>query len=242
MKRAVIFDLDGTICNTLEDLALCTNDALAQLGLPGHPVEVYRYIVGNGVEKQMQRALTEAHYTPERAARLKVLFKEAYARRWMEHTRPYDGMLPALEELRQQGYLLGVCTNKPDEFAQEMVRHCFGSLFSLICGNRPGIPVKPDPTLLRQMLDTLGVPPEGCLYCGDSCVDMQTARAAGVCSVGVLWGFRPQKELEENGAVFLAQTPSELPELARRFAEGDIPKFSTCADGAFSTRPGEGRL
>lgn len=235
MKQAVIFDLDGTICNTLEDLALCTNDALAQLGLPGHPVEAYRYIVGNGVDKQMQRALTEANFTPERAERLKALFKEAYGRRWKEHTRPYDGMLPALEELHRQGYLLGVCTNKPDEFAQEMVRHCFGEVFTLVCGNRPGIPVKPDPTLLLQMLEELGVPPEGCLYCGDSCVDMQTAKAAGVCSVGVLWGFRPRQELEENGAVFLAQTPQDLPELGRRFARGEVPGFSTSAAAEFST-------
>ena len=214
--KAVIFDLDGTVCNTLQDLAECTNRALADYGLPGHTVEAYKKIVGNGVDTQMRRAIGEEKYTKELADKVKAAFKAYYDQDYLKNTKPYEGMPQALDELKAMGLKIAVFSNKPDEFAGKVCTALFGDRFDLVAGNRPGIPVKPDPAGLFLALEKLGVTPEECVYCGDSCVDMDTGKNAGILTVGVEWGFRDRKELEEHDACYLLQSPSQLPDLLRR--------------------------
>ena len=213
MYQCCIFDLDGTVCNTLQDLAECTNRALADFGLPPHPVEAYRMIVGNGVDTQMKRAIGEEKYSKELADKVKAKFKAYYDRDYLKNTRPYEGMEQALDALRAMGLKLAVFSNKPDEFAGKVCEELFGNRFDLVAGNRPGIPVKPDPTGLFAAVERLGVRPEECLYCGDSWVDVDTGKNAGMPVIGAEWGFRGRKELEERGADFLLQSPSQLPQL-----------------------------
>ena len=129
------------------------------------------------------------------------------------YTRPYEGMEQALDALRAMGLKLAVFSNKPDEFAGKVCEELFGNRFDLVAGNRPGIPVKPDPTGLFAAVERLGVRPEECLYCGDSWVDVDTGKNAGMPVIGAEWGFRGRKELEERGADFLLQSPSQLPQL-----------------------------
>lgn len=143
--KAVIFDLDGTVCNTLQDLAECTNRALADYGLPGHTVEAYKKIVGNGVDTQMRRAIGEEKYTKELADKVKAAFKAYYDQDYLKNTKPYEGMPQALDELKAMGLKIAVFSNKPDEFAGKVCTALFGDRFDLVAGNRPGIPVKPDP-------------------------------------------------------------------------------------------------
>ncbi len=211
--KAIFFDLDGTVCNTLQDLAECTNRALADFGLPPHPVEAYRMIVGNGVDTQMKRAIGEEKYSKELADKVKAKFKAYYDRDYLKNTRSYEGMEQALDALRAMGLKLAVFSNKPDEFAGKVCEELFGNRFDLVAGNRPGIPVKPDPTGLFAAVERLGVRPEECLYCGDSWVDVDTGKNAGMPVIGAEWGFRGRKELEERGADFLLQSPSQLPQL-----------------------------
>lgn len=213
--RAILFDLDGTICNTLQDLGECTNQALADYGLPPHAIDEYRMIVGNGVDTQMRRAIGEEKYTKELADKVKAAFKAYYDQNYLKNTKPYEGMAQALDQLRGMGLLLGVFSNKPDEFAGKVCTHLFGDRFDLIAGNRPGVPVKPDPTGLFLALERLGLKPEECLYCGDSWVDIDTGKNAGIVTIGAEWGFRGRKELEEHGADYIASQPKELPSIVK---------------------------
>lgn len=210
MVKAIFFDLDGTICNTLEDLACCCNRALEDFGFPAHPTEEYKYIVGNGVDKQMERAIPKDSYSKDIAEKVKARFLEYYATGYKSFTRPYDGIADTLDELLNMGIRLAVFSNKPDEFTKEIVKTMFPGQFEMAVGNRPGKPTKPNPEVLLDMMGALGVKPDECLYCGDSGVDMQTAKAAGLYKIGVLWGFRQKDELMENGADALAEYPGDL--------------------------------
>lgn len=217
--KAVIFDLDGTICNTLKDLGECTNRALADFDLPPHPIEDYRMIVGNGVDTQMKRAIGEEKYTKELGDKVKEHFKRYYAQDYLKHTRPYEGMEEALDRLHEMGLLTVVFSNKPDEFAGKLCRELFGERFSMVVGNRPNVPVKPDPSGLQPILKELNLKAEECVYCGDSCVDMDTGKNAGMKTVGAAWGFRGRKELEEHGADAVIEQPNELPVLLKQWEE-----------------------
>lgn len=215
-KEAIVFDLDGTVCNTLEDLGECTNLALGDFGLPPHEIEEYKMIVGNGVDMQMRRAIGESKYTKELADKVKAAFKAYYDKNYLKNTKPYEGMPEALDKIREMGLKIAVFSNKPDEFAGKVCTTLFGDRFDLIAGNKPGVPVKPDPTGLFAALKQMGVTPEETLYCGDSGVDMQTGKRAGIVTIGVEWGFRSKEELLENGADYLLKAPSELPELVKK--------------------------
>lgn len=215
-KKAIVFDLDGTVCNTLEDLGECTNLALGDFGLPLHEIEEYKMIVGNGVDMQMRRAIGESNYTKELADKVKAAFKAYYDKNYLKNTKPYEGMPEALDKIRAMGLKIAVFSNKPDEFAGKVCTTLFGDRFDLIAGNKPGVPVKPDPTGLFAALKQLDVTPEETLYCGDSGVDMQTGKRAGIVTIGVEWGFRSREELLENGADYLLKAPSELPELVKK--------------------------
>ena len=217
--KAVIFDLDGTICNTLKDLGECTNRALADFDLPPHPIEDYRMIVGNGVDTQMKRAIGEEKYTKELGDKVKEHFKRYYAQDYLKHTKPYEGMEEALDCLHEMGLMTAVFSNKPDEFAGKLCRELFGERFSMVVGNRPNVPVKPDPSGLQPILKELGLKAEECVYCGDSCVDIDTGKNAGMKTIGAAWGFRGRKELEEHGADAVTEQPNELPVLLKQWEE-----------------------
>ena len=217
--KAVIFDLDGTICNTLKDLGECTNRALADFDLPPHPIEDYRMIVGNGVDTQMKRAIGEEKYTKELGDKVKEHFKRYYAQDYLKHTKPYGGMEEALDCLHEMGLMTAVFSNKPDEFAGKLCRELFGERFSMVVGNRPNVPVKPDPSGLQPILKELGLKAEECVYCGDSCVDIDTGKNAGMKTIGAAWGFRGRKELEERGADAVTEQPNELPVLLKQWEE-----------------------
>lgn len=217
MKRAVLFDLDGTLLDTLEDLADAVNAALAMLGFPAHPVDAYRFFVGDGVETLMRRVL------PAAAASDGVLLSRAvdlqraeYRTRWHAKTRPYPGIPQLLAELERRHVPMAILSNKPDAFVDEMVRHFLpGVRFEAARGARPGVPVKPDPGSALEVAAEMGVRPADFLYLGDTNTDMRTALGAGMMPVGALWGFRTERELRESGAVELVARPMDLVDLLR---------------------------
>lgn len=211
MKRLILFDLDGTLLNTIDDLAQATNYALGQLGIGAHPLESYPTFVGNGVKKLFERALPPTLQTPEMVERVRQHFIPYYDAHNTDKSVPYPGIPELLGELQQRGILLAVASNKYQAATEKLVHHYFPEIrFASILGQREGIPVKPDPQIVRETLQAAGIGAAETLYVGDSGVDMQTARNASVESVGVTWGFRPVTELQENGACHLIGRPGEL--------------------------------
>lgn len=198
MKKLVIFDLDGTLLNTIADLAEATNYALQKLNYPTHPKEVIRTFVGNGINKLFERALPESERTVENVMRMRSHFVPYYDAHNADLSSPYPGIAKLLEELQERKVMLAVASNKYQEATQKLVRHYFpGISFVEVLGQREGIPVKPDPTIVTDILQKAKVNKEEVLYVGDSGVDMQTAIHAGVDAIGVAWGFRPRTELED---------------------------------------------
>lgn len=211
MTRLVIFDLDGTLLNTIDDLAISTNYALRQFGFPEHALTEYPYFVGNGITKLIERALPPDRRDETTVNRLKQEFVKYYQQHKTDLTRPYRGIPSVLEVLNEKGILMAVASNKYHQGTDELIRHYFGSsLFKVIAGQKDGIPPKPDPAVIHYILSQTGVSPADALYVGDSGVDMQTAAHSGVTSVGVTWGFRPRRELEENGANHIAERPYDI--------------------------------
>ncbi len=207
--RAVLFDLDGTLADTLADLANATNSALEQLGCPPHPVDAYRKMVGDGVRQLCARALPKDKQGLVEEAL--ILVRKQYEEHCFDLTRLYDGIPALVIELHHRGLKLAVLSNKPDDFTNRMIEHYFTPLpFEIVRGQRPGVPLKPDPAAALQIAEELGVPPQNWLYLGDTNTDMRTAKAAGMQPVGVMWGFRKRKELVEAGAEFLIAKPNEL--------------------------------
>ncbi|MBP2645275.1 MAG: HAD-superfamily hydrolase, subfamily variant 3 [Firmicutes bacterium] len=205
-----IFDLDGTLVNSLADLANSTNSALAALGYPSHPIDNYRYFVGRGVAKLIEVSLPEEARTKEIALEARRLFDEHYSSHYLDNTHPYDGITDLLTALQNKHIRLAVVSNKPQIYVDKIVHHLFPAVFSICLGQRLGIPRKPDPTGVLEACSALGATAQSSLYVGDSGLDMQTAVAAGCYPVGVLWGFRAKPELESNGAKALVSTPAEL--------------------------------
>ena len=208
--RAVLFDLDGTLSNTLNDLAASVNHALAAHGYPVHEVPAYRYFVGNGAYLMIQRALPENARDDANVKRLQETFLAYYAVHSQDTTGPYDGVTELVERLRREGYATAVVTNKPDAAAQDIVASMFPGLFDVVIGQRDGIPTKPDPAMPHLVMDKLGVSPEECVFMGDSNVDILTGANSGAHAVGVLWGFRDREELLAAGAEDLIEKPDEL--------------------------------
>ena len=207
--RAAVFDLDGTLLNTLADLAASGNELLASYGMKPHTQQAYRYFVGNGSRKLMERILPNA--SSGRIDEALARYKAIYERRLTEETAPYEGIVEMLSGLRERGVRLAVCTNKHINAAAQLIQKFFPSdMFDVFDGDRPGMPRKPDPAHVRFVMETMGVVPEETVYLGDSGVDMQTAVNSGTFPVGVLWGFREKEELLENGAKVLLSHPSEL--------------------------------
>jgi phosphoglycolate phosphatase len=207
MVRALLFDLDGTLADTLADLANATNWALIQLGCPPHPPNKYRDMVGDGARQLCERALPPAR--KELLEKTVDLMRRRYAETWHDKTRLYPGIAKLMPALAQ--YKLAVLSNKPDDFTKQIVEYYFRpNPFHVVRGQLPGVPLKPDPTAALEIAGQLEVPVRDWLYLGDTNTDMKTARAAGMAPVGVLWGFRNRDELSKAGAKALMERPEQI--------------------------------
>lgn len=208
---AYVFDLDGTLLDTIADLADAMNDALARRGFPPQSVEVCKRLVGNGSEEFVRGALPQNARDPETIAAVLEDFGDAYADTWNCKTRPFDGIPELLTELNGRGIPIAVLSNKSDARVQEAVRHYFGERhFVDVRGDRAGVPLKPDPQAALEIANALGTAPEATALVGDTCTDMRTAAAAGMVPVGVLWGFRGERELRDSGARRIVEHPRDL--------------------------------
>lgn len=211
MKKLVIFDLDGTLLNTIEDLGRATNHALEQCGYPTHSLESYNMMVGNGVSKLIERALPEECRSLAVIEKVRHCFKEYYSQHLTDYTKPYPGITELLRDLNLLGVSVAVASNKYQEAVSELIDKCFPDIeWSAIEGHREGIPSKPDPSIVFNILSLCPTPKADVLYVGDSGVDMETARRACVESVGVTWGFRPVSELRDNHADHIIYNPEAI--------------------------------
>ncbi|MDR1085634.1 MAG: HAD family hydrolase [Deltaproteobacteria bacterium] len=208
--RAAIFDLDGTVLNTLPDLADSLNIALEAAGYPARTLDEYRFMVGNGMAKMIERALPDDRKTPEIQTEIMKHFKNEYALRQCDKTAPYEGITDLLQDLKARGWKLGLLSNKDHENTLEIVNHFFSGIFDVIIGVKPGGPSKPDPAGALEICRTLGFKPQEVIYLGDSGVDMATANAAGCPALGAGWGFRPAEELQEGGAKAILEKPTDF--------------------------------
>jgi len=217
MYKAVIFDLDGTLLDTLEDLANACNYALVKCELPTHQVEAYRRFVGDGRYKLIERILPENSKTSETFNKVLGLYDEYYEIHMMDMTKPYEGVIALLDSLKEKGLRLAVVSNKPHEFTTKVVETFFEDRIELVFGQRVNFPTKPNPATVFEVLKNFNVMLEECIYIGDSNVDIMTAKNAGIKSIGVAWGFRGKEELEAEGASFIASTVKELENLILNF-------------------------
>jgi len=209
--RALIFDLDGTLLDSLEDLADAMNHVLGAAGLPTHAVAAYRYFVGDGIEMLVRRALPEGAADDATVARTVAAMGEEYDRRATRKTRPYPGIPELLDALFARGLPVAILSNKPHEATRQVVERLLPRwAFAAVRGARPEVPKKPHPAGALELASHLGVPPQDFLYLGDTGTDMRTARGAGMRAVGVLWGFRPAEELTAAGAEALVAAPGDL--------------------------------
>ena len=212
--KAVLFDLDGTLLDTIADLTDSMNIALNHLGFPGHDEESCKVFVGDGVEMFALRALPENKRDQATVAECVTLMRQEYTKRWASRTRPYDGIPQLLDELTSRNLQMAILSNKPHNSTKEMVATLLSKWrFNPVVGAQSYVPKKPDPTLARQISEELRIPPEQFLYLGDTGTDMKTAQASGMFAVGALWGFRPAEELKASGAQVLVEHPREFLEL-----------------------------
>ena len=210
MIRTLIFDLDGTILNTIDDLADAGNWVCRKNGWPEHTTEEFKRMVGHGIPNLVERFAPKNFRSPLLLAAALTEFFDYYRKHDLDKTVPYPGIPELLAQLRAEKMQMAVYSNKADEFSRCMVKRFFPDTFAVIRGKLPGVPVKPDPTGVRQVLEELGAQSETTLFVGDSAVDMETAHNAGLRACGAIWGFRTREELLEAGADDLVNTPAEV--------------------------------
>ena len=209
--EAILFDLDGTLLNTLTDLADSANAALARLGFAAHPVEAYRYFIGKGMDGLVAQIVPQANRDDSTLGKCLALAKEEYAKRWHCTTEPSPGVLKLLARLEALEIPKAIYSNKPDEFTKLIVDRMLGDFnFKTVRGATPSTPKKPDPAAALQIAAELDIAPDKFLYLGDSNTDMQTANAAGMYAAGALWGFREAEELLASGAKVLVEEPLDV--------------------------------
>lgn len=210
MKKLAIFDLDGTLLNTIDDLAAAGNHALTAHGFPIHKADDYRYFVGDGVVKLVERMMPAHVQDPALLASVQQAFHAYYNAHSTDLTAPYEGVIALLDALESRGVSTAVLSNKPHVFTCALCQRFFENRFAVVHGQREGYPCKPAGSLVDELLNLSGVQAQQCLYIGDSGVDMQTAKNAQVLAVGVLWGFRPKEELLRCGADVTVSHPMEI--------------------------------
>jgi phosphoglycolate phosphatase len=209
--QAVIFDLDGTLLDTLEDIADAANRVLALKGFPTRPLDVHRAAVGNGARQLMERVLPEADRDPKTIQDCFVAFRKDYGEHWNIKTKPYAGVPEMLNALEKRGLKIAVLSNKPADFTRKCVNGVLSRWkFDPVIGGEDGIPSKPDPAGALEISKRLKISPSEFIFLGDSGVDMKTANVAGMSSVAALWGFRSREELERDGAKVLIDRPEDL--------------------------------
>lgn len=210
--KAVLFDLDGTLLDTVADIANASNDALAASGFPTHPIEEYNYFVGDGLRMLMERA-TPYGSDEEMIDTCCADFSHFYKKCCYEKSTPYPGIIAMLEELHQEGFVLGILSNKPHGFVKDIVEYYFSSIpLAFVAGQQDHIAPKPDPTGVMIAVQTLELEPEDFIFVGDTPVDMLTAVNSGMTSMGVSWGFRPVDELMDSGAEVIVDDATEIVE------------------------------
>ena len=210
MIKACIFDLDGTLSDTIADIADSGNYALERNGFLPYPEKDYCYFCGSGVRTLIQRKLEKQPHTPQQFEQVLADYSRQYAAHNMDKTCAYNGIPQLLSFCREHGVACAVVSNKPMADTQAVVSRLFGDgAFQEVYGIKPPIPVKPAPDAVFYVMDKLGVHPEECLYFGDTDVDMQTAKNAGLTAIGALWGFRTYEELQENGADYILEDPRD---------------------------------
>lgn len=214
MIDTVIFDMDGTLLDTLEDLRDAVNEGLSVKGYPPRSLSEIRQFVGNGVGVLLRKAVPEGTSEKDMEVCLEA-FKAHYAKHWQDKTKPYEGILKLLEDLRASGKKTAVISNKYDEAVVQLCKDYFPGLFDAARGERAGVPRKPAPDGIYSILEELGAAKEQAVYVGDSEVDMETAKNAGLVSVGVTWGFRDRELLEEKRANYIIESPAQLLEVIK---------------------------
>lgn len=212
MYKHVIFDLDGTLLNTIDDLADTGNHVCTLHGWPTHTVAEFKLMVGNGIPKLVERFAPQGTSQEELDQAFQE-FMDWYGVHKEDKTAPYAGMPEVTKALREAGVSIAVLSNKADVMAGPVVEHYYPGIFPVVQGALPGLPTKPDPTLLHKLMDRLGATQEDTLFVGDSNVDIRTAKNGGLTGCGVLWGFRSREELEAAGADVIVSTPQELLDL-----------------------------
>lgn len=213
MIKGIIFDLDGTLLDTLKDIADSANEALRLSGYDVHPLDEYRFFVGNGVDHLVKMMLPKG---TDAAVTAQVIrdFHQAYDRNYANQCQPYPGIMDLLKELNRRGVQLGVCSNKPDAFTQIMVKQYFSDIdFVAVTGQRQDLPRKPDAAMPRYILEKMKLTENDVWFVGDSNVDIMTAKNADIRSIGVSWGFRPIQELIDAGATVTVDHPAEILDL-----------------------------
>jgi len=208
---AVIFDLDGTLLDSLEDIATAANRVLTDLGKSAYSLSEYKYLVGDGLGMLFQRALPECETSAELKAECMHRFQEAYADCWNNRSKPYDGIVELLKKLSEHSVSLSVLSNKGDTFTKRCVSHYFGSVsFDHVLGQTDRFPRKPDPSSAKWLASQLEVGVDRIAYVGDTNTDMKTAEGAGLFAIGVTWGFRPESELRAAGAQAICHEVDQL--------------------------------
>lgn len=216
--KACVFDLDGTLCDSVESIAVCANRALRDFGRKEATIPEYKVFVGDGVDMLIRRMLRfggdeECAYFE----RVKTRYMEYFKEGCLYHVKPYPGMVETLQELKKEGAKLAVLSNKPNQNTKAVIQKVFGEgIFDLVQGQSDAFPRKPDPAAALYLAEQFGVKPEECMYMGDTSTDMKTGTAAGMYTVGVLWGFRTEQELRENGSDAIVGQAEEIVEIYRK--------------------------
>ena len=210
MIRLCIFDLDGTLIDSLKDLADSCNGVLEEEGFPTHPLDAYRYYVGNGIPKLIERILPERERSEEKMADIRRRFDERYQVHCLDATKPYPGIMELLSECKKKEIFLALLYNKAEPFAKYICREIFkDGIFAAVVGQKPEVEKKPAPDGVFSLLKEFNIRPEEAVLIGDSNVDILTAQNAGIHSIGACWGFRGREELEQAGAEALAELPKD---------------------------------
>ena len=210
-KKAIIFDLDGTLLDTLADLGNSVNRVLSANQFPTHEIEAYRYFIGDGAKMLIQRALPEDQREETLIQKCLQAFKADYEKNWRNQTSIYPGIADLLNSLSSQGLKLAVLSNKPHDFTVQCVQHFLSEwTFEVVLGQHPSRPKKPDPAGALAIAEQMKTDPSSFCYAGDSGVDMKTAQAAGMSPIGVTWGYRTAKELRTAGAAALVNKPAQI--------------------------------